>query len=278
MHVTGEPDGPPISVGLPICDLGTGMWRCRASSPPPTNASGPAWGALSNARLETAVGFSSWTSAQWLGDHEEPTRQGSRHRQNAPYQRMRTRDYLMTAPPADRSGSAAPRLWGTRSGATTAFCGNEQRMQNRAALEAEIEAVLTTATSDHGWRCQSGFPNCTAVLTLPNLPFKGRAAPHPRWGRVGVGVMRAKPTNGIGGAATRSKPCWRQLAPCGPVYNYAQMSPTRRCATAARVRERSSSAKCRTSAPRSRSARVYGCAPSPLSSASTMPRSSAGSR
>ena len=26
MHVTGEPDGPPVSVGLPICDLGTGMW------------------------------------------------------------------------------------------------------------------------------------------------------------------------------------------------------------------------------------------------------------
>jgi crotonobetainyl-CoA:carnitine CoA-transferase CaiB-like acyl-CoA transferase len=29
------------------------------------------------------------------------------------------------------------------------FATNEQRMQNRAALEAEIEAVLTTATSDH---------------------------------------------------------------------------------------------------------------------------------
>jgi hypothetical protein len=25
MHVTGEPDGPPTSVGLPICDVGTGM-------------------------------------------------------------------------------------------------------------------------------------------------------------------------------------------------------------------------------------------------------------
>ena len=34
--------------------------------------------------LETAIGFSSWTSTQWLVDHEEPTRQGSRHRQNAP--------------------------------------------------------------------------------------------------------------------------------------------------------------------------------------------------
>jgi crotonobetainyl-CoA:carnitine CoA-transferase CaiB-like acyl-CoA transferase len=29
MHVTGEPDGPPSSVGLPICDLGTGMWAVQ---------------------------------------------------------------------------------------------------------------------------------------------------------------------------------------------------------------------------------------------------------
>jgi hypothetical protein len=29
MHVTGEPDGPPTSVGLSICDLGTGMWAVQ---------------------------------------------------------------------------------------------------------------------------------------------------------------------------------------------------------------------------------------------------------
>jgi hypothetical protein len=38
--------------------------------------------------LETAIGFNWWTSAQWLADREEPTHQGSRHRQNAPCQRM----------------------------------------------------------------------------------------------------------------------------------------------------------------------------------------------
>jgi crotonobetainyl-CoA:carnitine CoA-transferase CaiB-like acyl-CoA transferase len=55
--------------------------------------------------LETGIGFSSWTSAQWLADHEEPTRQGSRHRQNAPYQRMQTKDgYLMV-------GAAGEAIW-----------------------------------------------------------------------------------------------------------------------------------------------------------------------
>jgi crotonobetainyl-CoA:carnitine CoA-transferase CaiB-like acyl-CoA transferase len=92
MHVSGEPDGPQTSVGLPICDLGTGMWavqgilaalyeRWHTGKVPLVECS----------LLETAIGFSSRTSAQWLADHEEPTRQGSRHRQNAPYQRMQTK-------------------------------------------------------------------------------------------------------------------------------------------------------------------------------------------
>ena len=101
--------------------------------------------------LETAIGFSSWTSALWLADREEPTRQGSRHRQNAPYQRMRTRDgYLMV-------GAAGQSIWVRCAEALghPEWCGdprfatNERRMQNRAALEAEMEAVLATATTDH---------------------------------------------------------------------------------------------------------------------------------
>ena len=88
--------------------------RCRASSPRFTSGQRTGTGRLVECPLlETAIGFSSWTSAQWLADHEEPTRQGSRHRQNAPYQRMQTKDgYLMVGPPARRSGRAVPRCWG----------------------------------------------------------------------------------------------------------------------------------------------------------------------
>src|SRR5215472_15360423 len=50
MHVTGEPGGPPTSVGLPICDLGTGMWVVLASLPRFTSVSTPARAGSSNAR------------------------------------------------------------------------------------------------------------------------------------------------------------------------------------------------------------------------------------
>ena len=101
--------------------------------------------------LETAIGFSSWTSAQWFADHEEPTRQGSRHRQNAPYQRMQTKDgYLMV-------GAAGEAIWARCAKALghpewcedPRFSTNQQRMQNRAALESVMEAVLATKPSDH---------------------------------------------------------------------------------------------------------------------------------
>jgi crotonobetainyl-CoA:carnitine CoA-transferase CaiB-like acyl-CoA transferase len=86
MHVTGEPDGPPTSVGLPICDLGTGMWAVQGILAALYERQRTSLGGLVECSLlETAICFSSWTSAQWLADHEEPTRQGSRHRQNAPY-------------------------------------------------------------------------------------------------------------------------------------------------------------------------------------------------
>jgi len=99
--------------------------------------------------LEPAIGFSSWTSAQWLADHEEPTRQGSRHRQNAPYQRMRTKDgYLMV-------GAAGEAIWARCAKALghpewcedPRFAINQARMANSDALEAVMNVVLTTKTT-----------------------------------------------------------------------------------------------------------------------------------
>jgi len=152
MHVTGEPDGPPTSVGLPICDLGTGMWAVQGILAALYERERTGVGRLVECSLlETAIGFSSWTSAQWLADYEEPTRQGSRHRQNAPYQRLRTKDgYLMM-------GAAGQSIWERCAAALghpewcedLRFATNEQRMQNRAALEAEIEAVLATNSTEH---------------------------------------------------------------------------------------------------------------------------------
>jgi crotonobetainyl-CoA:carnitine CoA-transferase CaiB-like acyl-CoA transferase len=80
MHVTGEPDGPPTSVRLLICDLGTGMWAVQGILAVLYERQRTVKGRrVECLLLETAIGFSSRTSAQWLADHEEPTRQGPRY-------------------------------------------------------------------------------------------------------------------------------------------------------------------------------------------------------
>ena len=151
MHVTGEPDGPPTSVGLPICDLGTGMWAVQGILAALYERQRTRLGRLVECSLlETAIGFSSWTSAAWLADREEPTRQGSRHRQNAPYQRMQTKDgYLMV-------GAAGDAIWARCAKALghpewcedPRFATNQHRMENREALEAVMNAVLMTKTTN----------------------------------------------------------------------------------------------------------------------------------
>jgi formyl-CoA transferase len=152
MHVTGDRDDPPTSVGLPICDLGTGMWAVQGILAALYERQRTGQGRLVECSLlETAIGFSSWTSAQWLADHEEPTRQGSHHRQNAPFQRMKTKDgYPMIGAAGHAIWTRCAEALGRREWCEDPrFATNERRMQNRAALEAEMEAVLTTATSDH---------------------------------------------------------------------------------------------------------------------------------
>src|SRR5437764_14815444 len=60
MHVTGEPDGPPTSVGLPLCALGTGMWAVQGILAARYDSQRPGKGGLDEwSLLRTALGLSS---------------------------------------------------------------------------------------------------------------------------------------------------------------------------------------------------------------------------
>src|ERR1700719_3470794 len=152
MHVTGEPDGPPTSVGLPICDLGTGMWGAQGVLAALCERHRTGQGQkVECSLLETAVAFSSWTSAGWLVDHEEPVRMGSRHRQNAPYQRFETKDgYMMIGASAQSIWERCARALGHPEWLTDPrFAKSTERRKNRFLLEKEITAVLASAPTAH---------------------------------------------------------------------------------------------------------------------------------
>jgi formyl-CoA transferase len=173
MTVTGEPDGPPTSVGLPLCDLGTGMWGVQAVLAALYERQRTGRGQLVECSLlETAVGFSSWTSAGWLVDRQEPTRQGSRHRQNAPYQRFATRDgFLMIGAAGQHIWERCVRALGQPAWLTDArFRTSRDRMKNRGTLEREMEALLATEPTEHWIKVldDAGVP-CGPVYTYAQL-------------------------------------------------------------------------------------------------------------
>jgi formyl-CoA transferase/CoA:oxalate CoA-transferase len=152
MHVTGEPDGPPTSVGQPVCDLGTGMWAVQGILAALHERGRTGRGQkVDCSLLETALGFAGWTGAAWLVDGREPARQGARHRQNAPYQRFATQDgHLMI-------GAATQDLWERCARALgraewiddPRFRRNADRLEHRGALEKEIESVLAARPTAH---------------------------------------------------------------------------------------------------------------------------------
>jgi crotonobetainyl-CoA:carnitine CoA-transferase CaiB-like acyl-CoA transferase len=152
MHVTGEPDGPPTSIGQPVCDLGTGMWGVQGILAALYERERTGQGQkVDCSLLETALGFSGWTSAAWLVDRKEPARQGARHRQNAPYQRFATQDGHMMI------GAATQGLWERCARALERaewlddprFRRNADRLRHREALEKEIEDVLSRRPTAH---------------------------------------------------------------------------------------------------------------------------------
>ena len=235
MHVTGEPDGPPISVGLPICDLGTGMWAVQGILAALYERQRTGLGRLVECSLlETAIGFSSWTSAQWLADHEEPTPGKER-----PHQRMNTKDgYLMAAPPARRSGNARQR-WGTRN-VQDPRSRLQQRCETAPHSKPRSRRCSPPQPASIGGGAGAGFDQiATAVSPLQTSPSKG--VRQPLDGRIGVGGCAPNRRTGsvgcsdsvenrVGGSPRALRPGLQLRASC---------SPTLRCATAASCNMRS---------------------------------------
>jgi crotonobetainyl-CoA:carnitine CoA-transferase CaiB-like acyl-CoA transferase len=101
--------------------------------------------------LETAIGFSSWTSAQSLADHEEPSRRGSAPSpERALPAHAEEGRHLMV-------GAAGQSIWVRCAEALghpewcedPRFATNQRRMENREALETVMNAVLATKATEH---------------------------------------------------------------------------------------------------------------------------------
>jgi crotonobetainyl-CoA:carnitine CoA-transferase CaiB-like acyl-CoA transferase len=148
MSITGEEDGPPLPVPIPISDIGTGMFavigilaalaaRARTGRGQTVDAS----------LLETPIAWSVYEASSYFATGEPPQRLGQGHRTSAPYQAFRTADGWVNL------GGGSPTFWPKICRILSVpeliddprFATPGLRVKNRKALETLLEAKFRAA-------------------------------------------------------------------------------------------------------------------------------------
>ncbi len=196
MSATGSEGGAPVKVGVPITDLGAGLFAvfgilCAVRARHVTGR-----GQLVDTSLfEAGLSLSAWEATEYWFTGQVPRGLGTAHRLNAPYQAFRTRDGHFTVGAAN--DTLFPRFCALLGLGHLVrdprFDSVAHRLQNRAVLEPLIEAVTIHQPRAH-WlaKCEeAGVPagpiySVPEALDDPHARARGmvQELTHPRAGRV----------------------------------------------------------------------------------------------
>jgi formyl-CoA transferase len=145
MSITGEPDGRPVKSGIPVADLGSGLFCAVGILAAWTAAQRTGQGCTVETSLfESALALAVWESTEFWDTGRVPQKLGSANRMSAPYQALATRDGYVTV------GANNDRLWRRLCAALESehlledsrFVTNVDRMAHRAELAACLEERL----------------------------------------------------------------------------------------------------------------------------------------
>ncbi|MGH7555361.1 MAG: CaiB/BaiF CoA transferase family protein [Longimicrobiales bacterium] len=146
MSVTGEPGGNPVKCGIPISDLGAGLYCAVAILAAFIHRSRTGQGQyVETSLLDAAVALSVWETSELWATGDTPRPFGSAHRLNAPYQAFKTSDgHLVLAAITERQWRQLCDVIGRPNLADDErFATNPARMANLAALTQELEEALS---------------------------------------------------------------------------------------------------------------------------------------
>ncbi|MBI4268711.1 MAG: CoA transferase [Candidatus Rokubacteria bacterium] len=196
MSATGGEDGPPVKVGVPIADLGAGLFGLMGILAALRARRVTGRGQLVDTSLfEAGLALSAWEATEYWYTGATPRPLGTAHRLGAPYQAFRASDGHFTV------GAANERLWPRFAAllglepltSDPRFATAAARLRNRAALQALVEAV-TVGRPRHHWLAlceEAGIPagpiySVPEALADPHTLARGmvQELEHPRVGRV----------------------------------------------------------------------------------------------
>lgn len=147
MSVTGEPGHPPVKAGVPVTDLGAGLFALAGILAALVHRERTGHGQhVDTSLLEAGVALSVWESTEYFSTGGVPQPMGSAHRMSAPYQAVRCADGYMTLAAAnDRLFTRLCDVLGHPEWADDArFVDDTRRVLNRTALTAYIESMTIT--------------------------------------------------------------------------------------------------------------------------------------
>jgi crotonobetainyl-CoA:carnitine CoA-transferase CaiB-like acyl-CoA transferase len=149
MSVTGEPGGPPVKCGIPVTDLGAGLFAVVGILGALNHRHRTGEGQqIDTSLLEAGIGLSVWEATEYFTDGAIPQRLGSAHRLNAPYQAVRCSDgYVNVGGANEKNFQLFCAICGHPEWASLPeFANNTLRVKNRSALIEQIENVTINMT------------------------------------------------------------------------------------------------------------------------------------
>ena len=152
MSITGESAGPPIKAGVPITDLGAGLFALIGILAALEYRHRTGVGQrIDTSLVESGVALSVWEATEYFAGLGIPQPKGSAHRMYAPYQAIRCADgYITLGTANDRLFLRFCDLLGHPEWATESeFANNTLRVRNQPALAARIEAVTSAQPRAH---------------------------------------------------------------------------------------------------------------------------------
>jgi formyl-CoA transferase len=106
MSVTGYPGGPPVKAGVPVADIGCGLFAIYGVLSAYIGAKATGKGQHIDASLfDSALAFSIWDISQYWGTGEPPEPLGTANRMSAPYQAVKAADGYFVM------GATSQKLW-----------------------------------------------------------------------------------------------------------------------------------------------------------------------
>mgnify|MGYP001173221295 CR=1 FL=1 len=152
MSVTGEPDGRPMRVGIPVADLSAGLMAAMGVLLALVHRDRTGRGQWVQTSLLNAQLFMlDFQAARWLMAGEEPGRAGNDHPTNVPMGLFRTADDPINIAPVGQSmwRRLCEVLGAPEWADDPRYASLKARQQNRADLNAAIEGRLATAPAAH---------------------------------------------------------------------------------------------------------------------------------